>query len=190
MRKNPEVTDATRQTFLEAFCTLCKRKAVGKITIKAITTKAGYNRCTFYQYFHDVYELLAYIEDEVIVRIKENVAANITSKPMTEAFVLTFCNIHKAEEMYYDVLMKPENNAVFNEKLKREIAPLLIKKLGLPANEMKTEYIAEIYLSGVMAAVSRWVRSGRKIPSEELAALIKDLSIHGMWMSDDGNGCV
>lgn len=69
MHKSPKITDATRQAFLEAFCILCNKKPVGKITIKEITAKAGYNRCTFYQYFHDVYDLLAYIEDEVIVRI-------------------------------------------------------------------------------------------------------------------------
>lgn len=175
MHKNPEITDATRKTFLEAFCRLCKTKSVGKITIKEITAKAGYNRCTFYQYFHDVYDLLAYIEDEVIARIAENVTANVTQRSMTEAFILTFRDIHQDEEMYYDVLMKPENNAGFNEKLKRKMEPLLIQKLGLPENEMKTDYIAEIYLSGIMAAVSRWVRSGRKIPAEELAALIREV---------------
>lgn len=186
MHKSPEITDATRKTFLEAFCKLCAKKPIGKITIKEITAKAGYNRCTFYQYFHDVYDLLNYIEAEVIVRIKENVVSNVTHKSMTEAFVLTFRDIHQDEELYYDVLMKPENNTGFNEKLKRELAPLLIEKLGLPANEMKTEYIAEIYLSGVIAAVSHWVRTGRKIPAEDLAALIREMSINGMWMLDDG----
>ncbi len=189
MNKNPAITEATRNAFLEAFCRLCAKKPVGKITIKEITAKAGYNRCTFYQYFRDVYDLLAYIEDEVIARITDNVTAHVIHKSMTEAFVLTFRDIHKDDELYYDVLMKPENNANFSEKLKRSMAPLLIKKLGLRPDEIRTAYMAEIYLSGIMAAVSRWVRNGRDMPAENLAALIREVSLRGFGMAETVKSC-
>lgn len=61
MKKQPEVTEATKQTLIDAFCLLNRETPIGKITIQAITRKAGYNRCTFYQYFKDVYDLLDHI---------------------------------------------------------------------------------------------------------------------------------
>lgn len=71
MKKQVEITAATRNAFLDAFCTLYKRKPIEKITIQELTDKAGYNRSTFYQYFKDIYGLLTYIEDNVIMLIKE-----------------------------------------------------------------------------------------------------------------------
>lgn len=45
-------------------------KPIEKISIQEITNKAGYNRSTFYQYFSDIYELLTYVEDELLSYIK------------------------------------------------------------------------------------------------------------------------
>ena len=55
---------ATRQALMDAFWTLYKKKRIEKITVKNITDAAGYNRSTFYQYFLDVYDILAQLEDD------------------------------------------------------------------------------------------------------------------------------
>ena len=49
MKKQPEITDATRESFVNAFFQLAKAKSINRITIREITTLAGYNRTTFYR---------------------------------------------------------------------------------------------------------------------------------------------
>ncbi|MCD8390233.1 MAG: TetR/AcrR family transcriptional regulator, partial [Firmicutes bacterium] len=64
MKKQPEVTDLTRESLVTAFFQLAEIKNINQITIREITNRAGYNRTTFYRYFEDVYALIEYAEDE------------------------------------------------------------------------------------------------------------------------------
>lgn len=70
MKKQPEITECTRQNLVNAFCDLYKQKPIEKISISEITSSAGYHRSTFYQYFIDIYDVLEYIENNVLSYIK------------------------------------------------------------------------------------------------------------------------
>lgn len=66
MKKQPELTEKTKQAFLDAFCDFYEQKPIEKISVQEIADAAGYNRSTFYQYFCDIYELLECVENDVI----------------------------------------------------------------------------------------------------------------------------
>ena len=70
MKKQPEVTAQTRKNLVMAFCALYEDRPIEKITVKDVVASAGYNRSTFYEYFSDIYELLKFIEDDVIDYIR------------------------------------------------------------------------------------------------------------------------
>ena len=70
MRKQPQVTEQTRSNLRQAFWELYAEKPVEKISVREITDRAGYNRATFYLYYHDVYELLDEIESMVLGNIE------------------------------------------------------------------------------------------------------------------------
>lgn len=70
MKKKPEITKKTKRNIVDNFCELYMEKPIEKISIQEITNRAGYNRSTFYQYFSDIYELLTYVEDELLSYIK------------------------------------------------------------------------------------------------------------------------
>ena len=74
MKKQPQITEKTRQTFVEVFCELYSQKPIEKISIQEIANKSGYNRSTFYQYFTDIYELLDSVENDLLNDIKEELA--------------------------------------------------------------------------------------------------------------------
>ena len=61
MKKQPEITVQTKQNLTDAFWQIYCTKRIDKITVRDITTKAGYNRGTFYEYFRDVYDVLEQI---------------------------------------------------------------------------------------------------------------------------------
>ena len=66
MKKQPQITEQTKDKLRSAFWTLYSSKPIDKITIKEITDLAGYNRGTFYLYYKDVYDILASIEAELL----------------------------------------------------------------------------------------------------------------------------
>lgn len=51
MKKQPQITEKTRQKFIEVFCELYSQKPIEKISVQEIANNSGYNRSTFYQYF-------------------------------------------------------------------------------------------------------------------------------------------
>lgn len=71
MNKQPEITHATREAFIEAFVILYKQKPMEKITVKELAALAGYNRTTFYHYFDDIYALYDYMAETAFTEIKK-----------------------------------------------------------------------------------------------------------------------
>lgn len=72
MKKQPQITEKTKQKFVEVFCELYSQKPIEKISIQEISNKSGYNRSTFYQYFTDIYELLDSVENDLLNEMKKN----------------------------------------------------------------------------------------------------------------------
>ena len=77
MKKQPQVTEQTRANLRQAFWELYAERPVEKISVREITDRAGYNRATFYLYYHDVYELLDEIEDTVLGNIERLVQGRL-----------------------------------------------------------------------------------------------------------------
>lgn len=180
MKKQPEITDATRNAFIDAFCKLYKKTPIEKISIGQVTNAAGYNRTTFYHYFKDIYDLLTYIEDNVILHVKENILANIRSGNLEQKFILSFTKMYEGREQYVKALLGNPNSARFIERLKMEMFPALIDVFRLPKDDVTITYILDFYLSAVLSVISRWIRNECVIPQSELAALIRDMLIKGV----------
>ena len=65
-KKQPETTANTKQNIMDAYWELYSSDTAGKITVKMITDRAGYNRGTFYAYFLDIEDLHNQLEDELL----------------------------------------------------------------------------------------------------------------------------
>lgn len=172
MKKQPELTRATRQAFVEALCILGKRKPVERITIQSIADKAGYSRSTFYQHFADIYDLIDCVESLVIERVKKNFLDTIRRERFVETFIDVFVETQSEQAIFFDLLLRPSTSAHFIRRLTTEVAPILIDKLKLPPNEPTTGYIVEMYFSTVLTAVGLWIERGRDLPLEVLSKLI------------------
>lgn len=113
MKKNPEITDATRQAFEDAFCALYRAKPIETITVKELTEKAGYNRCTFYQYFSDIYGLLTFLEDQVLDHGQPSLANNVEQGDVAGNFVYSFTQLLTSDNKYIEVLLNNPNSFRF-----------------------------------------------------------------------------
>ncbi|MCD7825377.1 MAG: TetR/AcrR family transcriptional regulator [Clostridiaceae bacterium] len=74
MNKQPEITDATRETLINAFFQLAQKNNITQITVREIINLARYSRATFYRYFKDVFALVEYAEDSFFQKAKAALA--------------------------------------------------------------------------------------------------------------------
>jgi len=181
MRKQPQITAQTKQNLIEAFWSLYREQRIEKITVKDITTKAGYNRGTFYEYFTDVYAVLEDIENSLIPKLEELPPVSIQSKSLGMPLD-SFLELYKQNNQYYSVLLGDKGDPAFASKLKNAIKPNLMNmfadKQGV--NLIELDYIIEYTLSSMIGIMSYWFNQAEPLLDTELFELINRLMEHGV----------
>lgn len=177
MKKQPEITEKTRQAFIDVFCELYSQKPIEKISVKDITSKAGYNRSTFYQYFADIYELLDFVENDLLNYIKEELTNKEAS---THPIQNTLHCLERSEHIStLKALLGDYGSIRFLERLKREI-PFDKLDLNFPEYNFLTPYLIEFYISTSLSLFRLWLRQGKDLSSEELLKLVDSLYTNGI----------
>jgi AcrR family transcriptional regulator len=181
MNKRAEITSQTKQNLIDAFWTLYCEMRIEKITVKDITIKAGYNRGTFYEYFKDVYDILAYIENSLIPTIHElppiSIGSGMHGMPMN-----TFFELYEKNNKYFSVLLGDNGDPAFASKLKNSLKPLIMQELTNESDVVKKEldYILEYTLSAMIGIMSYWFRQSDRLPNAKLHELINKLMEQGV----------
>lgn len=187
MKKQPEVTEATRKAFIDAFSKFYREKPIEKITIQEITREAGYNRSTFYQYFKDVYDLLEYVEGIVIKGVSENIVSKVVYGDIGNTIIESFTQVEKDKKVYLEMLLGNTNSSRFIENLKNEIIPVFINHFKISPGDIKSRYVLEFYLSGIIAMSRYWLKSGQDIPIEDFHELLHGLFVEGVQKTLEKN---
>ncbi len=175
MKKQPEITDATREAFVNAFFQLAKKKNINQITIREITSLTGYNRTTFYRYFEDIYALVEYAEDELLQgvgrELEENRVDGVTGEG---AFFEILIHFFQKEEERVLILMSEQNRSHFLRRIKENIINHLYEEHN-SADTPKKRAIMDIYFFGIFHAISVHLQSRDSLSDEDLLEIIQTL---------------
>ncbi|MCD7811674.1 MAG: TetR/AcrR family transcriptional regulator [Ruminococcus sp.] len=187
MKKQPEVTAATRQGFIDAFWTLYKEKGIEKISVSEITKISGNNRSTFYHYFLDVYDLLEQIEDKLLEDVNRDlksafgcVADEISS---SDDFNILFSRItpvfRKYEEKLF-VLIGSHGDPKFSGLLRKHMKENLLAFQVLPNDTEHIDYIINFIYSSIIGMLGFWYEREHDISEEEFIKLVPNLTAYGV----------
>lgn len=187
MKKQPEVTAATRQGFIDAFWTLYKEKGIEKITVSEITKISRNNRSTFYHYFLDVYDLLEHIENKLLEDMNRDltsafgcVADKISS---SNDFKILFSRItpvfRKYEEMLF-VLIGSHGDPNFSGMLRKRMKENLLAFQVLIDDTEHIDYIINFIYCSIIGMVGFWYERGHDISDEEFIKLVPNLTTYGV----------
>jgi len=171
MKKQPEVTAKTKKAFMDAFCELYSQKPIEKISVQEITDKAGYNRSSFYQHFHDVYDLLDCLEKDLIDSIRQRIQVGKGS-------IQEMLSVFDDKGFYINALFGDYGGNRFIEKLKAAV-PFEAHNLYISKDNSITPYLIEFHLSTVLSLLRLWYRRQRDISPELLLDLIFRLYTNG-----------
>ena len=137
MKKQPHITEQTKNNLRIAFWSLYAQKPIEKISIKEITELAGYNRGTFYLYYNDVYDLLHQIEEEILGKItdvlNDSLEKNDTFDLSGQMGILL--DLMQTYETYAAVLLSDHGDPHFATRLKEVVWPLL-NRYFVPRRDM------------------------------------------------------
>ena len=176
MNKQPEVTATTRRNLCQAFWELYGEKPIEKITVREITDRAGYNRATFYLYFHDVYDLLAQIEEGVLADVRSLIEGGLMREETLDLshYMGQIALLAARYDNYLPQLMGPHGDPSFARRLKDLIGPLVDRYL-IPApglSPQERDIVREFYLSGLLSSICAWMVAPERMPIEGFIALI------------------
>ncbi|MCD7749862.1 MAG: TetR/AcrR family transcriptional regulator [Oscillospiraceae bacterium] len=179
MKKQPEVTDATREAFVSAFFQLAKRKSIYKITIQEITDLAGYNRTTFYRYFQDVFALVEYAEDRFLESTREALDSQRTDDQIGQRqFFETVIRCFHEQKERVSILLSEQNRSHFLRRM-RENVTYNVYRLG--NDTPKKQVVRDIYFYGIFYAISVNLQSPDALSDEDLLDMIQRLFESWYW---------
>lgn len=179
MRKK-EISDQTKENLKSTFWKLYTNKELEKITVKEICDNAGYNRGTFYLYYKDIHDIFNHIERELFdatTRILNTATENENldfSKHMSMIMEMA-----QKYSSYVSVLLKRQNNNRFSLKLKEVMTPLLTPYLiDQEYNAQEKEIIIEFYMSGLLAAIAKWLQEEDAMPINDFIEFVLNKILH------------
>ncbi len=173
MKKQPEVTDATREAFISAFFKLAEIKNINKITIREITNLAGYNRTTFYRYFKDVFSLMEYAEDEFFQYIRKTLAEQRKGTDVYDRQVFeTFINCFRDNIDRISILMSEQNRSHFIRRMRENVTDNLDSQI---VDTPKKKVVTNMFFFGVFSAIAINLQNTEALSNDDLLDIIQKL---------------
>jgi AcrR family transcriptional regulator len=176
MQKQPRITEQTRANLREAFLELYAKRPIEKLSVREITDRAGYNRATFYLYYHDIYELLKEAEDDLLKSIEQLVNERLLKGERLEfsqhmGLILQMTQDSRKSTRAF---LGPHGDPTFTRRFKEIIAPL-VDRFVMPAGRLgprESAVVREFYLSGLVAVISAWIVDEDPMPIDQFILLI------------------
>ena len=148
MKKQPQITDATRKTIVDAFWRIYLHKRIEHITVREIATEANVHRSTFYRYFEDVYDLLHCLEEELLAEIYETLQGKRAPMELVEALSVYADRICHLTGSCGD----PE----FRKKLEEKLRSFFLSMINVPADLPMTDYLFTFAVSTILTNLHYW----------------------------------
>ena len=155
----------------EGFKELACQQPIEKITVKAITDKAGVIRPTFYNHFQDKYELLDWI---IRIQILGPAKPLIFAGMIDEALILIFTTVQK-ERDFYAKAVRLEGQNSFGSIIRKCIEDVLLEVIHSNRQNRRkvhpwltAEHIAQYYAQSMCFVVVSWIKSGMAVGPQEI----------------------
>ncbi len=177
-----KTTLSTKQKLKESFLTLYSEKPLSGITIASITKKAGYNRCTFYNYYDDISCLLDEIEDELIGQIQEKLLElpeNTIPYNLDMFFSQMLISFEKYGKTLY-ILLSKNGNAAFRQRLNKILKQHFRRLHANTIEDKKLEYILSFAISAGIGLMEHWYETGKKESMEDFLSFAQSLVANGI----------
>lgn len=150
----------TKMVVRESLLKLLIEKPIKEITVKEICEAAEINRATFYSHYQDPYDLLEQIENELFTDLFSSFT--LVQDEVTDMMSRIFAVIEKNIDLCR-VLFSENGDKMFLQRImefSREWSITEWRKQYPQATDAQIGYAYAYIISGSVAVIEQWVRSG------------------------------
>lgn len=152
----------TKENLVQAFWSLYQEKPIEKITVKAVTDKAGLYRSTLYYYFKDVYEILECIELDILHQWEDTIAAIFTEnyelllRGNIMGILPRIKPFYQQTGEYIAVLLGASGDPQFAQKIKDTLGKRIFSMFEIPKDNLEAQIIFESCSAGALAVFGKY----------------------------------
>ncbi len=180
MDKKALASENTKKALKNSFLELCEKNGLSNVTVGAITKKAGYNRCTFYNYYTDIPEMLAEIENSVLFEISERVSAKEFQIANINMAFQEFLSFFEEYGNTIYVLLAKSGSSDFRKRFKESAFAIYRKALADKLDTEQIEYLITYVSSAGLGLIEHWYETGKKFSTDEFLRLLQSLISTGI----------
>ncbi len=169
----------------EALIVLMEEQGFDNVTVNDLCVKAGLNRGTFYNHFKTKEDLLWELEDEVLKDLvffqEEMKKVTLTSlsfyvvskKPLP--FLVALFDYLRLQGDFLHAVLGPGGDIRFGPRLRDLVCMNLIQSIlherYRASSDPLVQYYVSFFASAYLGVIMRWIETGMKEPSEEMARI-------------------
>ena len=175
----------SKKALRSALIFLMETKGFEAITVNDLCSAADLNRGTFYNHFSDKEDLLATLEDEVMddisriqsemgtLAVRDVMAYCVAKKPLP--FLITLFDYLREQGDFFHAVLGPGGDSRFGSRLRDSVCTNLIQ--GVLHEKYRNDpdpfvgYYLSFYASAYLGVITRWIETGMKEDSEQMARI-------------------
>lgn len=159
----------TKQILAASFRELAQHKNIDKITVKDIVSNCSYSPATFYRYFDDKYDLIAWEHAKSVAEIMDKTGVNSWNQSLLEGALL----FNEQKDYLKNLLLHTNAHDSFI-RYQVEINYNALKNYILKINSISetdklTDALIRVYCYGTVSLSAEWILGKVCFTPEELA---------------------
>ena len=167
-------SEITRQAIVAGTKKLASEKPLQKISVLEIAQHCSINRNTFYYYFGDKYDVIAWIFQQELV---PNAEASLKGRGLAEN-VTAMCTQMQREKSFYSRILEDSGHRSFREllvqyykKFLMDMAQVHFEAFNLEGRDQ--EIAARFYAHGTVGMICDWAAGDMKMDSAFATSIIQ-----------------
>lgn len=141
---------------------------VSDITIQRLCDEANINRSTFYLHFHDLGELIKFIESD----IKENISFHLATKDGLETKLVSLMEYIKERSLFFRVFLDPKNHGEIKLFLDDHVLEAIETEFDLGEDPITRKYLRVFIISGLCFMTFEWILANCDLTPNNLTELM------------------
>lgn len=164
----------SKKRLRQALARLMQQKAFPSITVTDVVREADLNRGTFYAHYHDIDDMRAQIENELLSDFRALLGAErLTSVTVLKPVLERAADYVQEQRELFMVLLHDGRYEGFAQKLTRLLEDW--RTASVPYRGVEDAYVARFAATGVVGVIERWVTEPQPLPKHELIALLEQI---------------
>ncbi len=177
-----QIKELTKRLIANSFKELMLQMPFEKITIKMITDHASVIRPTFYNHFHDKYELVEWIiQDEILDEVSQAIMSDKSEAGITILFTRFY-----EDRAYYRKAFEIEGQNGFAETFAMLLSRILTaaidtKKIACGNSLITSELVGQYYSSGLITVLKLVIKESNDAPIDEIIGAYQYMVSHTLY---------